>query len=46
MTVTIGGVAMPQVVIGAVEKQRGVMSGFNRIEYRKCSLHLHVGFGF
>ena len=46
VTATIGGVVVPQAVTAVVEKQLGVTSVCKRIEYRKCSLHLHMGFGF
>ena len=38
VTATIGGVAVPQAVISAVEKQLGITGVYKRIEYRKCPL--------
>jgi hypothetical protein len=38
VTATIGGVAVPQAVISAVEKQLGVTGVYKRIEYREYPL--------
>ena len=43
VTATIGGVAVPQAVISAVEKQLGVTGVYKRIEYRECPLCTYKG---